>query len=173
VFSKVDMKCVIAGNHPHKDLIAFCEKYPNIELKADLSTDQIHDLIKKAHINVLHTNQNTGIKLKLLNAIYRGKFAVVNPLMVDGSGLESLCVISKNFDAMLTKVQEFRLLDYTPQYFENRKKYLEEHFNNQLAVKELINVTDFSKLNAPYRKADNKILKTLSQLSSVTSYFSL
>lgn len=173
VFSKVEMKCVIAGNNPHKELIAFCEKYPNIELKTDLSADHIHDLIKKAHINVLHTNQNTGIKLKLLNALYRGKFAVVNPLMVEGSGLESLCAIGKNFSAMLTKVKEYCLLDYTPQHFENRKKYLEEHFNNQLAVKELINVTDFSKLNAPSRKADNKVLKTLSQLSSVTSYFSL
>jgi hypothetical protein len=173
VFSKVDAKCIIAGNNPPKDLAILCEKYDNIELRTNLSTSEIHTLISKAHINVLHTNQNTGIKLKLLNALYQGKFAVVNPHMVDGSGLEELCSIGKNFKAILSKVNEYLLLEYSTSYFENRKSYLEEHFGNESGAKLLIESIDFEGSNDPTRRSDGKVDKSLSQLSSVTSYFSL
>jgi hypothetical protein len=126
VFSKLLVKCVIAGNNPPRGLMQLCLQYDNVELKTNLKTKTIHDLIASAHINVLHTNQNTGIKLKLLNALYRGKFAVVNPLMVEGSGLEQLCAIGQNFDEMKTKIEEYLLLDYSQAYFEKRKQTLIE-----------------------------------------------
>ena len=47
-------------------------------------------LFENAHINVLPTFQNTGIKLKLLNTLYQGKFVIANDDMIDHTGLESL-----------------------------------------------------------------------------------
>jgi len=173
VFSKVDMKCVIAGNNPPKELQTLCEKYANIELKTNLTTDAIHKVISEAHINVLHTNQNTGIKLKLLNALYRGKFAVVNPLMVVDSGLESLCAIGENWKEIVAKIEEYRLLDYSGAYHENRKDYLAKHFGNDTSAAALLEKIDFPSEKTATRRADNKVLKGLSQLSSFMSYFSL
>jgi tRNA isopentenyl-2-thiomethyl-A-37 hydroxylase MiaE len=172
VFSKVDIHCVIAGNHPPKELQMLCEKYANIELRTNLTTDAIHLLIKEAHINVLHTNQNTGIKLKLLNALYRGKFAVVNPLMVADSGLEKLCSIGENWTELVAKIEEYRLLDYSEAYFENRKVFLMKHFGNDQSASALIAKMEFPPAKAS-RSTDNKMLKSLSQLSSIMSYFSL
>ncbi|MDC0467848.1 glycosyltransferase, partial [Bacteroidia bacterium] len=84
VFSKIKTRAIIAGNNPPKELITLCNMHQNVELKYNLSTDEIHQLIENAHINVLYTNQNTGIKLKLLNALYLGRFSIVNSLMVEG-----------------------------------------------------------------------------------------
>jgi tRNA isopentenyl-2-thiomethyl-A-37 hydroxylase MiaE len=173
VFSKVDMHCVIAGNHPPKELQMLCEKYSNIEIKTNLTTDAIHSLIREAHINVLHTNQNTGIKLKLLNALYRGKFAVVSPLMVIDSGLEKLCTIGENWTEIVTKIEEYRLLDYSEAYFINRKEYLMKHFGNDHSASALLAKMEFPPAKAATRRTDNKMLKGLSQLSSFMSYFSL
>jgi hypothetical protein len=173
VFSKIDAKCIIAGNHPPKELQLICNRFDNIEIKTDLSTDAIHDLIANAHINVLHTNQNTGIKLKLLNALYKGRFAVVNPLMVEGSGLEILCSIGQGFNAIKAKVEEYMLLDYSEAYFTKRKETLSVKFSNISGAQKLIENIPFPCQNTATRHTDEKFKEGLSQLSSFMAYFSL
>jgi len=173
VFSQVTISCKIAGNNPPKELVDLAAKYEHVELITDVKTSDLNTLIKEAHINVLHTNQNTGIKLKLLNALYRGKFAVVNPLMVEGSGLEKLCIVADSFELMVNHIKNFLLLDFTKAYFLERKEYLAGHFSNERGAKKLIDSIRFSDIDKPLRKADKSIVKSLSQLSSFMSYFSL
>ncbi len=157
VFSKIDVKSVIAGNNPPRELQLLCERYDNIELKTDLSTNAIHKLIANAHINVLYTNQNTGIKLKLLNALFKGKFAVVNPMMVEGSGLETLCSIGNNFDEIKAKIEEHLFIDYTKEYFTKRKDTLLVKFNNISGAKKLIENIPFPDENKASQRTDNKL----------------
>ena len=173
VFSKLDEKCVIAGNNPPKELTQLCNQHDNIELQSSITTQQIQNLIEEAHLNVLYTNQNTGIKLKLLNALYRGKFAIVNPKMVDGSGLEKVCTIGKDFAEITLKIKEYMLLDYSTSYFDNRKEYIEARFGNDTGARTLIDAIDFKTSKLVGRKSDGKVLKSLSQFSSFMSYFSL
>jgi hypothetical protein len=156
VFSKIEIPAVIAGNNPPKELISLCNKFDHISLKSNLSTDEIHKLIKEAHINVLYTNQNTGIKLKLLNALYLGKFSIVNPLMVDGSGLENMCILTNSFEQMILRIKETMLLDYDSNHYLNRKSFLDRKFNNQNSVKELLNNINFPDYQAKYNyKSDD------------------
>ena len=91
VFSKLNYPCIIAGNNPPKELRKLVDGIDHVELRSGISTEEIHDLIRHAQLNILHTNQNTGIKLKLLNALYQGKFLIANQLMVKDTGLENLC----------------------------------------------------------------------------------
>ena len=66
---------------------------PNIELVENPPFEKMEELMRDAHINLLLTFQNTGIKLKLLNSLYRGRFVLVNGKMVNNTGLETLCII--------------------------------------------------------------------------------
>jgi len=138
VFSKIKTCAIIAGNNPPKELITLCNMHQNVELKYNLSTDEIHQLIKNAHINVLYTNQNTGIKLKLLNALYLGRFSIVNSLMVEGSGLEKLCTISNNFQNIIQNINTLIKTDYTENHYTDKKLFLEKKFNNTIGVQKLI-----------------------------------
>ncbi len=138
VFSKIKTHAIIAGNNPPKELITLCNMHQNVELKYNLSTDEIHKLIENAHINVLYTNQNTGIKLKLLNALYLGRFSIVNSLMVEGSGLEKLCTISNNFQNIIRNINTLMKTDYTENHYTNKKLFLEKNFNNTIGVQKLI-----------------------------------
>jgi len=173
IFNELNSPVIIAGNNPPKQLIDLCEKYEHIQLSTDLQTKDLNELIKNAHINVLYTNQNTGIKLKLLNALYRGKFSVVNPLMVKGSGLEEYCLVGEDFKAMLQHIRNYLLLDFTKAYAEKRASYLSDNFGNSNGAQLLIDQIDFTGVDKPVRQSDKGILKRLSQLSSVMSYFSL
>ena len=93
VFNDIDIPLIIAGNKPSKDLRDAVAKYSNITLKTDISTNEIYQYINEAQINILPTFQATGIKLKLLSALYTGKHCIVNAPMVKSTGLEKLCVV--------------------------------------------------------------------------------
>lgn len=93
VFSKLRIPCIIAGNNPSKQLQNAIAAHNHIQLKDHISTAEILELVKNAHANVLTTSQTTGIKLKLLNALYLGRYCIVNPEMVEQTGLDTLCKV--------------------------------------------------------------------------------
>ena len=152
-------------------MVSLCNKFDNISLKSNLSTNKIHTLIKEAHINVLYTNQNTGIKLKLLNALYLGKFSIVNPLMVDGSGLEDMCIISNNFEDMIYSINELMHKDYVNGYYLKRKSFLEEKFNNQNSIKHLLKHIKFPDYQENNNLKSNEIESTKRLLTFVFQFF--
>ncbi|MBN2730163.1 MAG: glycosyltransferase [Bacteroidales bacterium] len=91
VFNNLDYTLVIAGNKPGKELKTACKNMKNIELRTNLKENDFENLIADAQVNVLPTFQSTGIKLKLLLALHKGRHLLVNTPMVDKTGLEELC----------------------------------------------------------------------------------
>lgn len=91
VFSHVQFRCVIAGLKPPARLIREASQNSNIQLVANPSDADLRQLILDAHVNILVTGQPSGLKLKLLNALYNGRHCLVNSAMVQGTGLQALC----------------------------------------------------------------------------------
>jgi hypothetical protein len=100
VFHDIPFKLIIAGNKPKRELLQAVENMENIEIRSGLSVEQIHQLVREAHINILPTFQVTGIKLKLLLALYQGRHCLVNTPMVVDTGLEDLCHIADTPEEM-------------------------------------------------------------------------
>jgi hypothetical protein len=142
VFTETDIPLMIAGSRPSKELQLAVAKKNHITLLSDLSTKQIHQLISDAHINILPTFQPTGIKLKLLSALYNGRFALVNTPMVENTGLESLCIVSDDAAGMRGMLNELMTLDFTENDIALREKTLRESFSNEINVQKLINLFD-------------------------------
>lgn len=135
IFSKTTHKLIIAGNNPPKELINLCSQYSNIELMANISSDEIFSLLGKAQMNVLPTFQSTGIKLKLLAALYRGKHCIVSPCMVEGTGLEEVCWVGKDSPSFLKLVEEKFQEDFTAEELKKRADLLKEFSNERNAEK--------------------------------------
>jgi glycosyltransferase involved in cell wall biosynthesis len=131
VFSKIVYPLVIAGKSPSKKLIELCEGKSNITLKADISSDEIMELLEKAHINVLPTFQNTGIKLKLLAALFAGKHCLVNSPMVKETGLEELCDIQDEATKFAETVTKLAEQPFTLTQFQARKQLLSRFRNDR------------------------------------------
>lgn len=121
VYKNSSFKLIIASSHHNKKITSEIKKYKNIQFSLLKSDNDLKNLFKKAHINALPTFQKTGIKLKLLNALYQGKFVIANNKMVDDTGLEN------NVEKANTK-EEF--LQKTAMLFD--KKFDQETINKRL-----------------------------------------
>lgn len=126
IFNDIDIPLVIAGNKPSKELRGAAAKYRNITLKTEITTDDIYKLVKAAQINILPTFQATGIKLKLLSALYTGRHCIVNTPMVEDTGLESLCVIHDDAGEIKRAVVENFRKPFAGKDIETRRKFLDD-----------------------------------------------
>ena len=140
IFSKIKIPLVIAGRKPSAELKMAIEKYDHIQLKANINTPEIDELISNAQINVLPTFQATGIKLKLLAALFNGRHCVVNVPMVVNTGLESLCSIQNSPEEMAAEIKRLFELPFDMNEKERRTTILNESFSNTTNVKKLIDL---------------------------------
>jgi glycosyltransferase involved in cell wall biosynthesis len=137
VFSQLDIPFKIAGMDPSSNLIDLCKKNPNIELIANPSNEVMNQLIEAAHINCLYTHQATGLKLKLINVLFRGRFCLTNTDMLEGSNLEDLCVIADNQITYAEQVKKLFQKEFSMDEIEKRKSTLSVYYDNQSKAKML------------------------------------
>lgn len=82
VFDSVDAKVIIAGKSPPRTLVALVEQRTGVQLVSNPDQAEMEALITNAHCHVFYTNQNTGIKLKLVHAIQTSGHIVMNNEML-------------------------------------------------------------------------------------------
>ncbi len=138
VFAESNIPLIIAGKNPSKELKAAVERKANISIRGNIPTQEIHELIRDAQINILPTFQATGIKLKLLAALFNGRHCIVNSPMVSNTGLEQLCVIEDDAPAMRKKVEELFVLPFDDSEKEKREQVLNHDFSNKESVRKLL-----------------------------------
>ena len=133
VFSGLTYPLVIAGSNPSSRLSQSVEKVSNVKLLTGLSPDEIHQYIAKAKVNVLPTFQSTGIKLKLLASLFIGKSCLVNTPMVEGTGLEQLCIIADTPEDFKNALNNLFSGSGDAKYdLKSRREILEKSFSNVL-----------------------------------------
>jgi len=127
----VDYQWIIAGLNPSKELKNVINAIDNVELKANVSNEVMESLIENAHVNILLSFHSAGMKLKLLNALFKGRFCVVNDFMVDNSGLEDLCVIGNEVVELQDALNEVLGKEFSRSEIMRRRGRLGEGFSNE------------------------------------------
>ncbi|MDR1330766.1 MAG: glycosyltransferase family 1 protein [Tannerella sp.] len=130
VFSKMSCRCIIAGMEPPAALLKAARPYPHITVEANPSTERLGTLIREAQINTLVTFQGTGLKLKLLNSLFAGRYTVVNPLMLAGSGLDALCFSVDTPAEMVRVCRELMQKPFTADCLQARRALLFPTFSD-------------------------------------------
>lgn len=138
VFNKTGLPLVIAGKDPSKKLEHAAHLQKNTCLVANPSDKEMQDLIAKAQINILPSFNNTGVKLKLINALFNGRFCLVNPKGAEGSGLETACCIANSADEFIKSVEELYQLNFKEEEIEKRNGLLQRLYNNEANANKLI-----------------------------------
>jgi glycosyltransferase involved in cell wall biosynthesis len=124
VFSKIKVPFVVVGKNPSRRLDKMAHLYQHTCLVANPSDGEINDLIQKAHVNILPSFNSTGIKIKLLHALFEGRHCVVNEAMVRGTGLEAACHIGTNAESFASILLQLQHHPFTGEETELRKKLL-------------------------------------------------
>jgi hypothetical protein len=133
VFTQIRVPFVIAGKKPSRRLTKLAQLCQHTCLVADPSEKEMNDLIRKAHINVLPSmNKNiTGIKLKLLHALYEGRHCIANDAMVEGTDLGTACHIGTNANGFAAIIAQLHRQPFTSDEILLRKKLLQQFDNEE------------------------------------------
>lgn len=140
VFNQVDIPFVIAGKEPSAKLLSLAEGKGNICVVANPTEKEMQDMIEKAQINIIPSFNHTGIKLKLINALYNGRHCVVNSATTEGTKLEAACHIASDANSFKKVIEELYHQPFSIENINLRHRLLDTMFNNETNAKRLIDV---------------------------------
>ncbi|HOA37471.1 MAG: glycosyltransferase family 4 protein [Bacteroidetes bacterium] len=138
VFNKLKLPFVVAGKNPSAHLQRVAHLCCHTCLIADPQERQLNDLIQKAQINILPSFNETGVKLKLLNALFNGRHCIVNDAAIEGTPLGPLCHVAETPAAMQRIVMQLYHMPFAEEEIRLRRKILESCFNNEENAQKLI-----------------------------------
>jgi hypothetical protein len=130
IFSKVPYRCIIAGKKPPSGLIKRASAFANISIVPDPDKDQMAQLIRNAHINLLFAIAANGLRLKLLIALFSGRHALVNSNITRGTMLAPACHVEDSADGIIEKIHELMKIPFTKQNISERERILEPYSNS-------------------------------------------
>jgi len=138
VFNDLDIPLVIAGMNPPNHINKLVSDRPNIEIIANPDDGKMFELIRNAHVNILVTFQATGLKLKLLNTLYNGRFCLVNEKMLNGTGLNELCEIANTAAEQKEKLKSLFTEQFEETEILRRREILERYYSNDKNAERLV-----------------------------------
>jgi len=74
---------------------------------------------------------STGIKIKLLNALFNGRFIITNAASLEGTGLETFCELAETPNEYIAKIQKLFEIPFTENDINKRKEILETMYDNE------------------------------------------
>jgi hypothetical protein len=137
VFSKINHLVIIAGLNPGAEIYAWIKEYHHIKLIPNPTDADMQTLIEDAHIHCLYTHQPTGLKLKLLNVLYSGRFCICNEDMLVGTHLEETCIIKNSSQEMIEAINNTFKKEFTEELISLRRHTLQA-FDNKTKTNKLL-----------------------------------
>ncbi len=131
VFSKISYPFIIAGRNPPIHLKKLASKHDHISVVGNPVDAWMNEIIQEAHINVMITFQATGLKLKLINSLYQGRFCLANSQMLAGTNLDSLCIIANTPIQLITEIEKLSTIEFTTTDISERNIKLDELYSNE------------------------------------------
>lgn len=138
VFNDLAVPLVIAGKNPPEKLAKLVRKNSLTCLIADPCKNEMQDLISKAHINIIPSYNTTGIKLKLLNALFNGRHCLVNEKTIEGTGLDDACYIARTANEFKTAISEIYAQPFCKKEVTLRHELLDDMFDNNKNAEKLV-----------------------------------
>jgi hypothetical protein len=140
VFPKIQQKVIIAGKNPSAEFAKKIQSLPHVQLIANPEGQQMDEIISHAHICLLPTFQDTGLKLKLLASLFSGRFCIANTPMVHKTGLEHLCRLADTSEEMINCINQLWDKEFTSEEIEKRRIILEDDFSNKRNALKIIQI---------------------------------
>lgn len=132
-FTGKKLNLIIAGKEPSDQIRKSGKSTKNIKIIANPSNEKMQDLIKGAHIILLPTGQKTGIKLKLIESLYKGRFCIANHSMIDDTMLEDCVHISEN--EFHETSESLMKVEFSEDDIRKRAVVLDKYYNNSKNAK--------------------------------------
>jgi len=125
-----DIPLIIAGKDPSKMLAQKCTEQ-GVSLEVNPGTKNMNVLLGNARVHVLHTDQPTGLKLKLLAALQTSGHVVVNVKMTEGTGLDTLCTVATSRRSFSDRIIQLFPERLAQEDFLKRRKHIDKNYDTK------------------------------------------
>ena len=128
-FNQLEIPFVVAGkNLSHLQALAHSRPHTCIVVDPGERGNAGYDR-KSACAHLAPSFNQTGVKLKLMNALFNGKFCLTNQAGITGSGLEGLCQLAETPEEFRKAIARLFDIEYTTEQFLQRKEKLEKLYS--------------------------------------------
>lgn len=138
IFQRSCHKLVVAGRNPDKKLKELIASHENVFLVENPDDNTMSRLMTEAQVNIMVTEQPTGLKLKLLNALYAGRHCLVNSKMTAGTELDKVCTVADSPEEMIQALDQLMQQPFTQQDIDKRRHLLGDLYSNKANARILI-----------------------------------
>lgn len=149
VFASIEYPLILAGANPLPELIEVVNEHDHIVLRPNPGQAEMADLLHHAHIHVLPTFQSTGIKLKLINSLYTGRWVLVNPHMINQTGLEFSTVVAHSPEEWQSNIDSLAKQAFTDIEIAQRKANLSSTYDNAENARKLVTLIEALEYKGP------------------------
>ena len=132
VFAGSGHKLIIAGKNA-----AYLDQFikgPEISIENNPSDEGLTSLIRDAQVNVLPSFNVTGVKIKILHALFEGRFCLTNEAGINGSGLHGAEMIANDARSMINAIDHLMEAAFTEADIMKRKEMMALYDNGKNAV---------------------------------------
>lgn len=138
VFNDLEIPFVVAGKNPSLPLQTLAHAHTHTCIVSNPSDKELQDLIRKAQINIIPSFNETGVKLKLINALFNGRFCLCNRAAIAGSRLEGLCLEANSAAEMKERIQAIFQIPFPVETAAQRELELTGLYNNEANARRLM-----------------------------------
>jgi hypothetical protein len=142
VFNNLDQKLILAGKDPSFKLQKLCAKQDNITLVSNPDWNELNLLIGNAHIHLMHASQKSGLKLKLLKALFSGRHVLANKDMATEKTIEKHVVLANTHKEWKDAVLKLMKEPFNKQMLSKRLAVMKE-FDNAKSAKNIMDSIKF------------------------------
>jgi hypothetical protein len=135
VYKQGNFPFCIAGRNIPSRLSDMASGTSDLRLVNNPSDNELEQLIRQAHINLVPSNNATGTKIKLLHALFSGRYCITNSNGILGSGVKGSAVICEEPEAYLREIGRLFSHPFDEQQVENRQQALSLFDNRKNAEK--------------------------------------
>lgn len=143
--SLLNFELIVAGKNPPEELTQLVNNTENASIIPSPDDETLHKLIAEASANLLITNQSTGIKHKLINALANGGHLIANDLMVEGTGLALFCTIANSPQEIVDAIQHAIANEVNSDLITERLAFLETNYGLQKHAQQIHDLIEQSK----------------------------
>ena len=140
VYNDLQIPLIIAGRNPSKKLKKIAQQNRFVSIVSNPTEVNMQLLIQHAQLNVLPSLNKTGVKLKLLNALYNGRHCILNNAGTEGSGLDELCTIVETENFFKDEIEKLFKQEFTTKEMQYRSTALKKLYNNEQSAQIIIDM---------------------------------
>lgn len=136
---KIKIPVIISGKNPANDLQEKASKCSNVRIVANPTEKEMQELIADAQIHYVPSENDTGIKLKLLVSLFNGRHIITNAKAIHAD--DALKVLVHTCDEISQTIETINGLAtqvFTEMQIIKRKEILAGAYNNDLNAQTLL-----------------------------------